>query len=115
MHELSVIQALLHQVDVMAAAHEGTVVRRVTVTVGPLSGFDPQLLASAFAAARTGSASQTDLVLEESVVRLRCRDCGAESEVPPNRMICAQCRGFHTTLLCGDELVLRRVEFQSCA
>ena len=48
MHELAVCQALLERVEAMAAARGARAVKRVTVRVGPLSGVEPQLLASAF-------------------------------------------------------------------
>jgi hydrogenase nickel incorporation protein HypA/HybF len=43
-------------------------------------------------------------------VRLRCRECGAQSTVAPNRLLCGRCNGHRTTVLSGDELLLTRVE-----
>jgi hydrogenase nickel incorporation protein HypA/HybF len=111
-HELSLVQALLRQIDAVAAAHGAAAVRRVTVQIGPLSGVDSGLLASAFEAARgSGLTATTELVFETLAVTIRCLECGAESIVAPNRLLCGRCGGYRTTLLGGDELLLRRVEF----
>lgn len=114
MHELSVVQALLREVAQIAAVHHATTVRRVTVQIGPLSGVDHDLLAGAFAVARdSGATRHCELLLELQPVRIRCGECGAESTVTPNRILCAACAGFRTTLLSGAELILKRVEFDA--
>ena len=112
MHELSLVQALLRQISAVAREHGATAVRRATVQIGPLAGVDSGLLASAFEAARGGSGvtATTELVFETLAVTVRCRECGAESIVTPNRLLCGRCGGYRTTLLGGDELLLRRVE-----
>jgi hydrogenase nickel incorporation protein HypA/HybF len=112
-HELSVCQALLAQVAEIAAAHGASAVARVTVEVGPLSGIEPFLLANAFEAASTGScAAGAALCIETSVVVISCLTCGTESQVRPNRLLCAACGGYRTRVLRGEELRLCRVELQ---
>ncbi len=114
MHELSVVQALLREIDAIAIANDAAAVRRVTVQIGPLCGVDPALLASAFEAARgLGLTAGTELVFESLAVKVRCRECGEDSTVTPNRLLCGSCGGYRTTLLTGDELLLRRVELTS--
>ncbi len=111
MHELSVVQALLREIEAVALAHRAKAVLRVTVQVGPLSGVDSALLAAAFDASRDrGLLERTDLVLDSTAVTVRCRECGKSSIVTPNRLVCRGCGGYRTTLLTGDELVLQRVE-----
>lgn len=111
MHELAVCQALLDQVQAVAAEHANSTVTRITLSIGPLSGVVPELLERAFYIARAGGpASQAALVTEIPVVRLRCRTCGGESDATPARIICAHCGDYHIDLLDGDQLVLKRVE-----
>jgi len=110
-HELSIVQALLRQIEAVATAHSAAAVRRATVQIGPLSGVDPGLLASAFEAARgSGLTATTELVFESLAVKVHCRECGEDSIVAANRLLCGRCGGYQTTLLAGDELLLRRVE-----
>ena len=113
MHELSVCQALLTQVAEIAAGRGARVVERITIEVGPLSGVEPVLLASAFAIVRAGGcAAEAALSIESTTVTIGCMACGAHSNPKPNRLVCAVCGGFRTRVVAGDELRLRRVELR---
>jgi hydrogenase nickel incorporation protein HypA/HybF len=43
-------------------------------------------------------------------VRVRCTRCEAESEVPPNRLLCGSCGDYRTRLVGGDEMLLASLE-----
>ena len=112
-HDLSVCQALLTQVAEIAAGRGARVVERITIEVGPLSGVEPVLLASAFAIVRAGGcAAEAALSIESTTVTIGCMACGAHSNPKPNRLVCAVCGGFRTRVVAGDELRLRRVELR---
>jgi hydrogenase nickel incorporation protein HypA/HybF len=112
-HELSVCQALLTQVAEIAVGRGATVVERITIEVGPLSGVEPALLTSAFEIVRAGScAAQAALLIESTTVVISCVSCDAQSKTEPNRLVCAVCGGFRTRIVSGDELRLRRVELR---
>ena len=116
MHELAVCQALLTQVQRVAAEHGAGAVRRIVLKLGPLSGVEPQLLRRAFDVARLGGiAAEAELSIEPIGVRVRCLECGAETDATANRLLCAQCGAWHTQLLSGEELVLQRVELAPAA
>ena len=111
MHELSICQALIDQVESVARTHGATWVERILLQVGPLSGVEPALLQHAFPLAAAGTvAENAELAFEPSPIRVRCNDCGAESDATPNRLLCAACGGFRTRLISGDELLLARLE-----
>lgn len=112
-HELSVCQALLAQVVEIATDRGASAVSRITVEVGPLSGVEPALLASAFEIVRAGScAARAILLIETTAVTISCLICGAESQTAPNRLLCAACGGYRTRVVGGDELRLRGVELR---
>lgn len=114
MHELSICQALLTQVEDIARAHAADGVKRIIVAVGPLSGVEPSLLAVAFQLARAGScAAQAELMCELAPVTVRCTECGAESACAANCLLCTECGGYRTQVISGDELCLLRVELSS--
>ena len=116
MHELAVCQALLTQVQRVADEARAGPVRRIVLQVGPLSGVEPQLLRRAFDVARLGGiAAEAELSIVAAPVRVRCLECGAESEASANRLLCARCGTWRTHLLSGEELVLQRVEFDAAA
>jgi hydrogenase nickel incorporation protein HypA/HybF len=116
MHELAVCQALLTQVQRVAREARAGAVRRIVLQVGPLSGVEPQLLRRAFDVARLGGiAAEAELSIEPAPVRVRCLECGVESDATANRLLCARCGTWRTHLLSGEELVLQRVEFDAAA
>jgi hydrogenase nickel incorporation protein HypA/HybF len=113
MHELSVAQALVEQIEAIVREQHAASATALRVKIGPLSGVVPELLASAFTLAAAGSlAEQAAMELVDAPVRVRCQTCGAESEAAMNRLLCGACGDWHTQLLSGDELILESVELQ---
>ncbi len=114
MHELSVCQALLMQVDEISRTNGNAAVGRVTIEMGPLSGVDPLLLRNAFEIMRRGgSAATAELLVTEVDVLIECLACHLQCAALPNRLLCAACGGFRTRIVAGDELRLLRVEMTS--
>lgn len=106
-HELSVCQRLLAQVEAVAASHGARAVRRVRLRIGPLSGVEPSLLRNAYPLAVVGTvAEDSELLIERAPVTVRCEACGEEAEVTANRLACPVCGASTTRLLSGDELLL---------
>jgi hydrogenase nickel incorporation protein HypA/HybF len=116
MHELAVCQALMGQLEAVAAREGATRVTGVTLRIGPLSGVEPELLRDAFPIAAAGSlAADARLQIEPQPVRVHCTRCGADSDASINRLLCAVCGDYHTRLLSGDELLLASVELERAA
>lgn len=111
MHELSVAQALVEQVEDLARQHGAKGVHLIRVRVGPLAGIVGDLLATAFPLAAAGSiAEPAQLELVAAGIRVRCRSCGAETEAQANRLLCGACGDWQTQVVSGDELILETVE-----
>jgi hydrogenase nickel incorporation protein HypA/HybF len=110
MHELAICQALLAEVSAVAASRQAAVTD-IHVGLGPLSGVEADLLQDAFPIAAAGtSASAASLHLRRTAVRVRCGECGAETEATANKLICGACGNWRTRLVGGDELLLERIE-----
>ena len=110
MHELSVCQELVAQVEQLAIQERARVCS-ITLRIGPLSGVEPALLEQAYPLAVAGTAlSAARLVIEALPVRVHCRRCLQDTEAAANRMLCAHCGDWRTELLSGDELLLSSVE-----
>ncbi|MGB5438072.1 MAG: hydrogenase maturation nickel metallochaperone HypA [Gammaproteobacteria bacterium] len=111
MHELSVCQALICQVEVIAEEENAAQVVTIHLGIGPLSGVEPKLLEQAFDIARAGSiASNAQLVIHSQPVRVSCQECGQTTDALPARLICGNCGDWHTKVVSGDELLLSQVE-----
>ena len=114
MHELSICQALIGQVEDLARDNQAVAVRTIWLQVGPLSGAEIPLLEHAYPLAAAGTVAESaELFIEQMPVRVRCRTCGVESEASANRLICGECGDYHTELISGDEMVLTKLEFDT--
>jgi len=112
MHELSVCQALINQLEALAGEQRAERVLSLVVAIGPLSGVEAGLLKQAYPVAAAGTlAEDAELELEDRPIRVHCRTCGEDSDATANRLLCGSCGDWRTDLLSGDELVLTRVEF----
>jgi len=112
MHELSVCQALIDQLEALALEQGARRVLSLVVGIGPLSGVEARLLKQAYPVAAAGTlAEDAELDIEDRPIRVHCRTCGEDSDATANRLLCASCGDWRTDLVSGDELVLTRVEF----
>lgn len=111
MHELSVCQALVQQLEAVSAANGHGKVELVRLRIGPLSGIEAQLLRHAFPIASAGTiADGAELAIETMPIMVQCKDCGASSEAAANRMLCGACDSFRVKMSSGDEMLLESVE-----
>lgn len=116
MHELSVCLSLVQQVDAIARERNAARVTRITLSIGPLSGVEPDLLEHAYPLASAGTvAAEAELVIESAEVVVRCSECESETTVTPNKLLCGSCGDFRTRVISGDELTLMRVELDRSA
>ncbi len=113
MHELSICQALMHQVEDIAQEREARSVTEIVIGLGPLSGVEAQLLNNAFHIASVGTVAEAaKLIINDLPLRVKCGKCGSESDAAPNKLLCKNCGDWHTSLISGDELMLMSVELE---
>lgn len=111
MHELSICQSLIVQVERIALVHNARTVDKIVVRIGPLSGVEIPLLRQAYTLACAGTvAENAELVTEVQPIRVACETCSAETSACVNRLLCGACGDYHTHLLSGDEMILASVE-----
>lgn len=114
MHELSVCQSIIDQVSNIAEKQHAQRVEKIHVQIGPLAGVEPDLLQAAFPMARANTAAAgAELVISSLPVVVLCPECGFESQVTVNNMVCSCCGNWRTQLVSGDELILQRVELHT--
>lgn len=111
MHELSLCQSLLEQIEQQARTYPDCEVSAVWLQIGPLAGVEPDLLRHAYSIAAVGSVAERAVLYWETIpIQVRCQACGAVSTAEINRLRCGACGDYHTTVLTGDELILARLE-----
>jgi len=111
MHELAICQSLMRQVERIALEHEAQSVISIVIGMGPLSGVEAQHLKNAYSIASADTlAENAKLIIEFLPLRVKCNQCGSESDALPNKLVCKQCGDWRTRLISGDELLLMSVE-----
>jgi hydrogenase nickel incorporation protein HypA/HybF len=105
MHELSIALSLLDLVEEEAARRECRVTA-IHLRLGPLSGVVREALLSAYDLAREGTAmSETELVIEEVPIVVRCPSCVADrTPVSAFELLCPDCGTPTPDVVRGREL-----------
>jgi hydrogenase nickel incorporation protein HypA/HybF len=113
MHEFSLAQALLEEVERVRSEHGGRL-RSFRVEVGELAGVEPDLLASAVELLLAdGPDEEVSMTLDRVPVEVRCGDCDATFVVRRFHFVCPTCGGGRLTVLRGEGLVLRDVTLEA--
>ena len=111
MHEYSIVDALLRQIDTEARRVNATRVHRVELKIGELAGIERELLALAFEAYRDETiCAGAELTIHAQPARWSCPACGKSAAAGVN-LRCADCQ-TPLTLAEGDEIILERLEME---
>ncbi len=114
MHEVSLVRALLQQVERICKLHEGAAIEQIDVEIGPLSGVEPLLVSEAFqVVASSTPCAKAALVIHEVPLKARCQDCGRESIVADFNFSCGICGSHALRITQGDEFRLLSVTLQT--
>lgn len=114
MHERSLVQNLLKQVQQIVADEGGGQVQAIQVQVGDLSGVEPMLFESAFADLVTQYFSATcRLVLEVVPVKATCPGCGHQFEIREFTFHCPCCSSSTVEVTQGDDVKLMSITVDS--
>ena len=112
MHEFSLAQGLMGQLNQLAHQHNASKIFKAYVTVGKLSG----IVTDSFVFGFEALAGENDLtkhaVLEitETEPEQRCLECGSKN--PHQSTACTQCNSTRLMLDGGDDLILTQVEME---
>ncbi len=111
MHELSLCQGLIRQLEKIAHEQGANCVEHIVLSVGALSGVEAPLLDHAFEIARMGTVAQgAELEIQTGPIVVKCRGCGNSNEARINRLLCDACGSWQVNVIQGDEMLLMRVE-----
>jgi hydrogenase nickel incorporation protein HypA/HybF len=111
MHELSLAQALVEQVEAIRVREKADAVVSVTVNIGALSGVDRESFEFAFPLAVEGTPlAGTALGVEDTPLTVTCADCGRESKPDVADPHCAACGSARTRVTAGRDFLIQAVE-----
>ncbi len=113
MHEASLIQALLEQVEQLARQEGAQRITRIQLRVGRFSTAVPELLQSAFGILKRGTLAEgAELQIRLEPARVQCPTCGTVYEPEDLPFLCPQCGTWGGTLLQGRDLVIEEVDLE---
>ncbi len=111
MHEYSIVQALLGQVERHARHHGASAVHRLHVSIGELSGVEVELLETAYDTFRERSVcAAAALEIHPVAAEWSCPGC-SRAILRGAALRCPEC-GVPARLTRGDEIVLDRIEME---
>jgi hydrogenase nickel incorporation protein HypA/HybF len=110
MHEYSLVRALADRVEAEARARRAVAVHRLTVSIGALSGVEPELFATAFTLCRAWILSEAELEIRRVEATWSCPTCGRPI-TPEGALRCRDC-DEPARLGAGDEILLERIEME---
>ena len=111
MHELSIAQALVTQIEEASRENGSGSVIAARIVVGGLSGVDADALRFAFPIATEGtSLADTRLDIEEDPAIIACNSCGARTTPDFPLPLCNACDSVDVTIEGGQHLTLPSIE-----
>ncbi|OGV57938.1 MAG: hydrogenase maturation nickel metallochaperone HypA [Lentisphaerae bacterium RIFOXYA12_FULL_48_11] len=113
MHELSIAEALIEQVQEIAAKERATVTA-IAVSIGSFSGVDPEALDQSFKIATAGTPlAGANLDIKKVPAKLLCHSCEKESCPELPLFECQYCGSMDCEMISGRDMLLQSVELES--
>ena len=111
MHEYSVVQALLEQIERVAEENDADKVTKVVVKIGVMSGVEPHLLEIAFETFKEKTVCDgAEFVMNVQPLTIACRNCGTRSELDAIHYCCPECESIEVDVVDGEEMFLMSLE-----
>ena len=113
MHELSLAETLVEEVEKVVIRENAAYAVRVAITIGALSGVERGPFEFCWPLVTEGSRARgARLEIREAPAVARCRSCGAESEIEMPQMSCGRCRSSDVELTGGTEFKIDEIEVE---
>ena len=114
MHELSIVEALIEQVQrELGRAGQGGRVQRLELSIGRLSGVNAGSIRFAFELLAAGTVVEgAEVLIGEPKAVCSCRACNARVEIDDLVVQCPQCTSDDITIEGGRELVLQSIDVE---
>ncbi len=112
MHEVSIVEALIEQVEgEVARAGASGKVTRLAVSIGRLSGVQSDSIRFAFELLAPGTLVEgASLEIEEPRAVCVCAACGARTELEELCLECPTCASHEISLVGGQEMLLQTID-----
>jgi len=113
MHEYSIVQALMEQIDTLVEDNDATEVMKVIVKIGVMSGVEPHLLEIAFNTFKEKSVCErAEFIMNIQALSIVCEACDTQSELEKPHYCCPHCQSLDVRVVDGEDMFLMSVEMQ---
>jgi len=113
MHEYSVVQALLEQIETIAKENDATTVTKIIVKIGVMSGVEAHLLEIAFNTFKEKTVCDgAEFVMNIQPITIRCNGCNEVSELQKVHYCCQKCDSTNVEVIDGEEMFLMSLEME---
>ncbi len=113
MHEYSVVQALLDQIENIAEENKATQVSKVIVKIGVMSGIEVHLLEVAFNTFKEKTiADGAEFIINIQQIKVECASCGEVSELEKVEYCCRACESTAIKVIDGEDMFLMSLEME---
>ena len=113
MHEYSVVQALLEQIEGIAEKNEATKVTSILTKIGVMSGIEPHLLEVAFNTFKEKTICDgATFIMNIQPIVIECKDCGEVSELEKIHYCCQKCESINVQVTDGEDMFLMSLEME---
>jgi hydrogenase nickel incorporation protein HypA/HybF len=111
MHEAAVTDSMVKLVLEQAQEHQATVIRKVTVVIGGMSGIVPESMRFYFVELTKGTPAE-GAILEvlEVPTRANCLACAHGFELEDYLWLCPECGDRNLDIVQGKELLVDSIE-----
>ena len=113
MHELSLAEALVEQVNNILAEQQAARVHSITLIMGELSGVERDAFEFAFPVAVENTCLEgATLHIQERKAVVKCHDCGRESTPDIPFIQCRHCGSRNVDIVSGREFAIQTMEIE---
>ena len=113
MHEYSVVQALLEQIEGIAAENEATKVTKIITKIGVMSGIEAHLLEIAFNTFKEKTICDgAEFVMNIQPLVIECQECGEKDELEKIHYCCQKCESTNVKVVDGEDMFLMSLEME---
>lgn len=111
MHELSITEHILAYAMEQAEKQHAARIRTIRLKIGPFSGIVPECIQTYCDLLAEGTIAE-GVRIEADVLpmKVRCRECGAESRITSHNLCCQNCRSLKLQRLSGNEFIIESLE-----
>jgi len=113
MHEYSIVQSLLNQIEDVAKENEATKVTKIVTKIGVMSGVEPHLLEIAFNTFKEKTICDgAEFIMKIQPITIRCNSCKSESELDEVHYCCPKCESVDVEVIDGEDMFLMSLEME---